>query len=535
MLNYILRRMLFMIPTFIGITFLVFMLIALSPGGIGAGLQMSGGGQMQSSSGIAVQRAKMEDRYGLNESPLMQYGRWLGRICPIKFGRRSLVDPSGMLISKPREIPEPTLWRWTATSLEAGDAGLRARTEQEFAALKKSARAEARATGADAQEAEEAVSRATVAAFRAVERRYVEARAEFTTDDAILRDSVKRYVESIGRSDLIDGDLRPRVNRIEKLRPDESVKDYAEVRRLIEKAMASRTKAVNAREEIIGAMTGEPYPSAGIGIIPGVLSLAWPDLGVAFSSGQPVLTIIGRHLPVTLLLNLIAFPIIYFIAIPSGMLAATRKGSWADVGLGSLFVALYSVPVVLAGVLMVGFLATPDYFNWFPSNGLHDKDASNFTFLPFRGADGLLTRGWLMDLLWHVVLPVACIVGPQFAVLSKQTRAAMLENFSADYVRTAKAKGVPPRRIVLGHVFRNSLLPLITIFVTIFPAMLAGSVVIERIFTIQGMGYLVIEAISLRDREMLLANTAMIGVVNLAALLLADVCYAIADPRIGYK
>jgi ABC-type dipeptide/oligopeptide/nickel transport system permease component len=222
------------------------------------------------------------------------------------------------------------------------------------------------------------------------------------------------------------------------------------------------------------------------------------------------------------------------IAIPSGMLAAARKGSFFDVGLGTVFIGLYSIPVVLAGVLALGFLATPDYLNAFPTAGLHDKDAGTFPFLP-GVHEGVTHRGWLADHLWHLVLPVLCSVYGGFAVLSKQTRAAMLENFSADYVRTAKAKGVSNRDVVFVHVFRNSLLPLITMFVTIFPAMLAGSVVIERIFTVPGMGYLVIEAINLRDREMILANTTIVAVVNLLALLLADILYALADPRITYK
>ena len=155
-------------------------------------------------------------------------------------------------------------------------------------------------------------------------------------------------------------------------------------------------------------------------------------------------------------------------------------------------------------------------------------------FLPSR-ADGGWQPGLVGDLLWHVALPVVCLVYAAFAVLSKQTRAAMLDNFSADYVRTAKAKGVPGNDVVLKHVFRNSLLPVITMFVTIFPGMLAGSVVIEKIFTVPGMGDLVYRAIGYRDRELLLATTLMVAGVNLLALLLADILYAVADPRVSYE
>lgn len=143
-------------------------------------------------------------------------------------------------------------------------------------------------------------------------------------------------------------------------------------------------------------------------------------------------------------------------------------------------------------------------------------------------------RGFILDTLWHLVLPVGCLVYTGFAILSKQTRAAMLENFNADYVRTAKAKGVSRKDVVFRHVFRNSLLPIITMFVSIFPAMLGGSVVIEAIFSVPGMGSLIVDAINLRDRELLLANALIVGLVNMLALLLADVLYALADPRISY-
>jgi ABC-type dipeptide/oligopeptide/nickel transport system permease component len=196
------------------------------------------------------------------------------------------------------------------------------------------------------------------------------------------------------------------------------------------------------------------------------------------------------------------------------------------------------VPTVWAGVMALGFLASSQYLGWFPVSGLHDKSADAFAFLPswsdVAGGAGF-QRGYLLDTLWHICLPVACLVYGGFAILSKQTRAAMLDNFSADYVRTAKAKGVPRRDVVLRHVFRNSLLPLITLFVGLFPATLSGSVVIERIFTVPGMGSLIVEAINLRDREIILANTLIIAAVNLLALLLADILYAVADPRVTYE
>lgn len=514
MLTYIVRRVLFMIPTLVGITLLVFLLLAGSPGGIGAGLLVAGGGAMQSQSAIAIQRAKLEDRYGLNEPVLVQYVRWLGRISPIKFGQRDLISPSGELVVKPRPVPAPAAWNWFTPSLPAASADVAAQVAAKYSGL-------------------DPVQRARL--FQRAEADYISARANFTAADALLRDGLKSYAESAHRRDLIDSAGNPIIRRFVAMQPDRANPEFAEVERLGREAIVAFQAAVDARETLVAGMRAEPYPKAGVSILPGLLSLSWPDLGVAFSRGKPVIDLLADALPVTLMLNLIAFPIIYSVAIPSGMVAATRKGQWPDVVLGMLYIALFSIPAVLAGVVLQGYLATPDYFNAFPTAGLHSKGSETFTFLPSTTAAGQWNRGWLLDALWHVVLPVTCLVYSGFAVLSKQTRAAMLENFNADYVRTAKAKGVAPRDVILRHVFRNSLLPLITLFVTIFPAMLAGSVVIERIFSIPGMGMLLIDAINLRDRELILANTTMVAVVNLLALLLADILYAIADPRITYK
>lgn len=516
MLNYIIRRMLLMIPTLIGITFVVFLLIAASPGGVGAALMAAGGGgNMQSSNSIAITRAKLEDRYGLNESVFVQYGRWLGRISPIKFGQRDLVAPSGELVSKPRPIPEPAGWEWLGQKLASIDEAAAAKLLTEMRAMTPEERA---------------------ARFKTIERDYTEARAAFTASDATLRDAFKRYVEAKYDSEQWSRYLKkqkPRLGRITATPPDTTLPEYAELVKLAGEATRNWERAANQRALLVEAMKSEPYPEAGFGIS-GVVSVAWPDMGTAFSVQRPVIDLISEHLPVTLLLNLLAFPIIYLIAVPSGILAAVRKGSWADVGLGGAYIALYSVPVVLAGALTLGFLATPDYLNAFPTSSLHSKNHETLTFLPST-IDGVFSAGYLVDMLWHLVLPVTCIVYGGFAVLSKQTRAAMLENFNADYVRTAKAKGVSNNDVVFVHVFRNSMLPLITMFVTIFPAMLTGSVVIERIFSVPGMGYLLIEAIGNRDREVILANTTIIAVVNLLALLLADVLYAMVDPRIAYK
>jgi microcin C transport system permease protein len=504
--NYIARRLLLMIPTLIGITFLVFMLIALSPGGIGAGLKVSAGGQMEATSRANIE-AYFDDRYGLKDPVITQYIRWLARVSPLKFGARDQIDPTGERIRPPRPLKDPVLWTWfTAELPEAANAE---------PPLSPGMEPEARTS-----------------LYRRLTNQYAQRRSAYITSTTLLKQAVVRYARAAEVEGAVDrkGELVPEA--LADHEPDRSSPEWPEIERLGAGVIAAYSAAQDSLAIVRAAFAQKPYPEAGVGI--GPVSLAMPDFGVAFSRSRPVLDLIGDALPVTLLLNFIAFPIIYAIAIPGGMLAATRTGTWKDTGLGMLFVGLWSVPTVWAGVLAIGFLASREYLGAFPVSGLHANDAEAMRFLPGRGADGAWQWGFVFDTLWHVALPVLCLVYGGFAVLAKQTRAAMLDNFNADYVRTAKAKGVSGKDIVFRHVFRNSLLPVITMFATIFPAMLAGSVVIERIFTIPGMGSLILDAIGQRDRELILANTLMIAVVNLLALLLADILYAMADPRITY-
>jgi ABC-type dipeptide/oligopeptide/nickel transport system permease component len=467
-----------------------------------------------------VQEAYLEERYGLNDPALVQYARWLGRISPVKFGARDLVAPDGEILPRPGPIRPPTAWHLFTTSLPPqpgpGTSAIPARPASD-----------------DSTEARKAWADEAWRAFARERARFATARADAVRTRAELETALSAYAAAAGMADAESaGKLRPEA--FQGHTPQTQLPAWTAARQAADAALNAFDVARRAHADLLASFDDHPVPTAGVAIIPGVMSLAAPDFGVAFSRNRPVLALIGEALPVTLLLNLIAFPIIYLVAVPGGMLAAARAGTWIDAGLGGLFVALWSIPAVWAGVLAVGFLASQQYLGFFPVSGLHDARADAMAFLPGTGIDGQWEPGYLLDLLWHICLPVACLVYAGFAVLSKQTRAAMLENLSADYVRTARAKGVSGRDVLFRHVLRNSLLPLITMFVSLFPAMLSGSVVIERIFSVPGMGSMIIEAINLRDRELLLANTLMIAAVNLFALLLADILYAAADPRVAF-
>lgn len=261
--------------------------------------------------------------------------------------------------------------------------------------------------------------------------------------------------------------------------------------------------------------------------------LKTPDLGESFSRGRPVLDLYAEALPVTLTLNLITVPIVYFLAIVVGIYAARHRGKLFDQVSGVTMLGMWALPVIMVGVLMIGFLANKEYLHWFPVSGLSSIEANDMAYLPGWTEQGF-ERGWLLDRLWHLVLPVICMTYGASAVLMKLMRGAMLENLMSDFVRTARAKGVDEHRVLWGHVFRNSLIPLITVAAGLLPGLLVGSVLIEKIFSLPGMGKLMIEAIFARDREVVMAATLISGLLGLFCILIADLLYALADPRVSY-
>jgi peptide/nickel transport system permease protein len=258
-----------------------------------------------------------------------------------------------------------------------------------------------------------------------------------------------------------------------------------------------------------------------------------PDLGESWDKHRPISDLILESVPITLLLEGCSLPLIYFIALTTGVAAARSRGKVADVGLGTVLICLYSIPEIWAGVLMIGFLTNQFYFRWFPSNGLHDVLADSMRFMPGWGPKGF-ERGWLLDTLWHLALPLICMSYGSFAFLSRLTRGTLLETLNQDFIRTARAKGLSERVVVYRDAFRNSLMPLITVTAQILPGIFYGAVVIETIFGLPGMGRLTVLAAQAQDRELVMALVLIATILQLVSFLIADICYAIADPRVSY-
>jgi peptide/nickel transport system permease protein len=247
------------------------------------------------------------------------------------------------------------------------------------------------------------------------------------------------------------------------------------------------------------------------------------DFADSIKHHRPVIDLIKERLPITLTLNVISFVIIYSISIPMGILSAVGRKRFLDRASSVMLLMLWSLPSMWVGQMLIGYLCGPP-LNWFPPAGLSSNNAEQLPFFP-----------WLVDRLWHLVLPVFCLTYAGFAYLTKQVRAGMLDNLRADYVRTARAKGLSNWAVIFRHAFRNSIIPVITIMATLLPAMFGGSVIIERIFSIPGMGLLVFEAVTTRDYNVVMGVATIAGFLNLLGLLMADLAYAAVDPRISFE
>jgi len=245
------------------------------------------------------------------------------------------------------------------------------------------------------------------------------------------------------------------------------------------------------------------------------------DFGRSFVDDERVMDKISRALPITLGLNLLAIVIIYAISIPVGILGAVQRNRPFDTISSAIVFMLYSLPDFWLGTMLIMFLSSSRYLDLFPSGKLSIDDPWSLSFLP-----------WVGDLVWHLVLPVTVLVYAGFASLSRYVRTSMLETLSEDYVRTARAKGLREPAVIVRHAFRNSLITIITLVGNLLPRMIGGSVIVEYIFSIDGMGKLGFEAILSRDYPVIMAITTFAAVLTLLGILLSDLLYAAANPRV---
>jgi microcin C transport system permease protein len=246
------------------------------------------------------------------------------------------------------------------------------------------------------------------------------------------------------------------------------------------------------------------------------------DLGNSFAYGEPVAQVIAGAIPVTLTYGVLSLLITYSISIPLGILKAMKHRTLIDSTSSVLIFIGYAVPGYAVGALLVVYLSA--HLGWFPMGGFTSEDWSDFTM-----------KQKVVDFIRHAVLPLTCYTLGGFAFTSLLTKNQLLDNLAADYVRTAIAKGASFKRAVFGHAFRNSLIPLVTDFGQQVAVIVTGSILIETIFDLNGMGLLFYHAVVDRDPMVVMGVLMVDALLLLVCNLVTDAAVAMVDPRIRFK
>jgi peptide/nickel transport system permease protein len=250
------------------------------------------------------------------------------------------------------------------------------------------------------------------------------------------------------------------------------------------------------------------------------------DFGISYLSKQPVSKIISGKIGWSLFFTLFSVLLAYLVSIPIAIKSAAKKNSRFDNISSLVLFMLYSLPTFWVATLLLMTFANTDVLNIFPASGV--KPVTGYP------ADANLLEKIKLSLP-YLILPTICYTYSSLAFLSRTLRVSMIEILSQDFIRTARAKGLSEKAVLWKHALKNSLLPIITVFANVFPYMIGGSVILESIFTIPGMGSAIYTSIDAQDYPMIVAVFTLTGLLTMAGYLLSDLLYAIVDPRISFS
>lgn len=250
-----------------------------------------------------------------------------------------------------------------------------------------------------------------------------------------------------------------------------------------------------------------------------VRRLASFDLGKSFVDDRPVSQKISERIPVTIAINVLSLALIFMIAVPIGITSAVREGSAYD-RISTVFVFTgFAMPTFWLALLLMNLLGV--HLGWLPISGIKSIDFDDYNLLEK-----------CLDLAKHLVLPVFVSAFVGLAGISRYMRTSMLEVLNKDFVRTARAKGLPERQVIYKHALKNALLPIVTIIGLSIPGLIGGSVIFESIYAIPGMGKLFYDSVMARDYPVIMGVLFIGAILTLIGNLVADVIYACVDPRI---
>jgi len=260
------------------------------------------------------------------------------------------------------------------------------------------------------------------------------------------------------------------------------------------------------------------------------------DLGISYATRKPVMEEFLALFPATLELSFFAMIFAVVIGLPAGILAARKRGSLFDHSMMGISLAGYSMPIFWWGLLLIMLFSNPNLLGWTPVSGRIDFKFFIRPETGFLTVDTLLLGNWdaFVSTMRHLILPAIVLGTVPLAVVARQTRSAMLEVLGEDYVRTARAKGLSPRRIVWVHALRNALIPVITVIGLQVGSLMAGAILTETVFSWPGVGKWVLEAIRRRDYVTVQAALLLIAIVIMLVNLFVDLLYGWINPRIRH-
>jgi microcin C transport system permease protein len=249
------------------------------------------------------------------------------------------------------------------------------------------------------------------------------------------------------------------------------------------------------------------------------------DFGNSYFRDQKVIDLVLDKLPVSISLGIWTTLLVYFISIPLGIRKAVNDGSSFDIWTSAVIIIGNAIPGFLFAVMLVVLFAGGSYFDWFPLRGLVSENWDQLSW-PMQ----------ILDYLWHMVLPITALVIGGFAALTFLTKNSFLDQINQQYVLTAKAKGLTEHRVLYGHVFRNAMLIVIAGFPSAFIGILfTGALLIEIIFSLDGLGLLGFEAVIKRDYPIMFASLFFFTLLGLVMKLIGDLTYTLIDPRIDFE
>ena len=266
----------------------------------------------------------------------------------------------------------------------------------------------------------------------------------------------------------------------------------------------------------------KPAPQRFIEMVGRYLSF---DLGTSYRHQRSVWELIVEKLPVSISLGIWSFLLVYAVSIPLGIAKAVRDGSRFDLWTTTAVLVGYAIPGFVLGVVLLVLFGGGSFLSWFPLRGLTSDDFESLSLF-----------GKVLDYFWHLVLPLTCLVVGSFATTTLLTKNLILEEIRRQYVATARAKGLSERRVLWRHVFRNALIPLVTGFPAAFVgAFFTGSLLIETLFSLDGLGLLSYDAVVRRDYPVVLGMLYLFSLIGLLTRLLTDVAYTWVDPRVKFS